>query len=114
MTMAESLLCHILDCGYADLSILDRPGLDVDEIVGEIAEEGRSLTLEDIMGEVFHRGICQLDQRLRERKMAEYGKKNRRALAVLGAINGICPWVDIEWSFNYLDTPVIFALDERS
>lgn len=112
MPTAAYLLSKLLECTEDDLKILERPGIDLEDVVEFLADKGQTITLESIMCEVFFRGLEQFEDAIKKRKDEVYGKKTKKSREVYGALISVCAWIDIEWSFNYLDTHVFFVRNE--
>lgn len=56
---SEWVLMHLLKCGQGDLSILEDIEYDLDDILDELVERN-DLSLENLIGEVFQKGIGDL------------------------------------------------------
>ena len=56
---SEWVLMHLLKCGQSDLSILEDIEYDLDDILDELVERN-DLSLENLIGEVFQKGIGDL------------------------------------------------------
>lgn len=63
MTMQECILTKLLDCGSADLSLLEDINYDLDEILDNLMEN-RDLTINSLFREVFRMGAMELKEEL--------------------------------------------------
>ena len=54
ITVKESILTYLLDCGTADLEMLEDIGYDIDEIIEEL-QESDALSLNEIFRVVFRK-----------------------------------------------------------
>ena len=62
MSNKDRLLMAILECGDADLSVLDDTQYDLGEIVGNLKFNGSSISLNSITDEIFRKGRAELKQ----------------------------------------------------
>lgn len=60
ISVQEKILTTLLDCGVADLSVLNDVGYDVTSMVEELQSDGR-LSLNNLMNEVFWRGVSDVN-----------------------------------------------------
>ena len=67
MTVKDSILTNMLDCGAADLVMLEDIGYDVIEIIEEL-QESDSLSLNEIFRVVFEKAKTELVDALKEQK----------------------------------------------
>lgn len=127
--MAEirnDLLHAVLDCGCADIGILNETEYDFQEIVEELRAEGIAPTLETITDYVFLYGQRELKDAVEERvneleesikdleelkncytseKWKElYGAEAKEMAVELSLLKTLEPYEDLECYFNYLDT----------
>ena len=63
MTVKESILTYLLDCGTADLEMLENIGYDIDEIIEEL-QECNCLSIHNIFRIVFRNAGEDLDEAL--------------------------------------------------
>jgi hypothetical protein len=68
MENREYLLCTLLDCGYADLSMLDDVGYDIAEIVADAIDNYGKVTLNTLLATIFVNGSSDLDSAYKENK----------------------------------------------
>ena len=68
MENREYLLCVLLDCGYADLSMLDDVGYDMDEIVADAIDNYGKVTLNTLLATIVVNGLSDLDSAYSENK----------------------------------------------
>ena len=61
LTQAECILTKLLDCGIADLSILEDVNYDLDDILDELVM-CNMLSLESLVTAIFHKGISDLTE----------------------------------------------------
>lgn len=100
----DFLIMAILDCGSADLSIIDNVEYDFYEIVEHFKEEGIPLSLENIVIEIFLMGIDDLKIAIKNKleELRESGKSKK----IIKKIEELNPDRDVTWYFNYLDTHI--------
>ena len=67
ITVKESILTYLLDCGTADLEMLEDIGYDIDEIIEEL-QENDALSLHEIFRVVFRKAGEDLAEALKEQK----------------------------------------------
>lgn len=60
ISVQESILTTLLDCGACDLFVLDDIKYDVSSMVEELQSDGR-LSLNNLMNEVFWRGVSDVN-----------------------------------------------------
>lgn len=68
MENREYLLCVLLDCGYADLAMLDDVGYDIDEIVADAIDNYGKVTLDTLLATIVVNGSDDLDSAYSENK----------------------------------------------
>ena len=61
MRNREYLLCALLDCGYADLAMLDDVGYDINDIIEEARLMFGDICLNSIMAVIFQKGLSDLE-----------------------------------------------------
>lgn len=113
--MRDDLLCAILDCGTADLNMLDDTEANIFAVIQQMRSGGIELTLNNIMAEVFNEGILRLDEAVRSfREDLESEEQNgnltdvgREQLEKLRRFN-INPKHDFGFYVNCLDTSLYF------
>ena len=66
--VSEQLLAHLLNCGTDDLSILDDIKYDIIDIVDDLSDDYFTPSLNNIIDEVFRKGIEELDDFIRDTK----------------------------------------------
>lgn len=67
ITVKESILTYLLDCGTADLEMLEDIGYDIDDIIEEL-QESNALSLHDIFRVVFRKAGEDLAEAFKEQK----------------------------------------------
>lgn len=68
MENREYLLCTLLDCGYADLAMLDDVGYDINEIVADAIDNYKKVTLNTLLATIVVNGSADLDSAYSENK----------------------------------------------
>ena len=68
MENREWLLTALLECGYADLSMLDNVGYDIEEIIADAIDNYGKVTLNTLLATIFVNGLCDLDSAYKENK----------------------------------------------
>lgn len=66
--ISRQLLAHLLNCGIGDLSILDDIKYDIIDIVDDLSDDYFTPSLNNIIHEVFRKGIAELDNFIRDTK----------------------------------------------
>ena len=61
MRNSEYLLCALLDCGYADLTMLDDVGYDINDIIKETKAVFGDICFNNIMTVIFQKGLSDLE-----------------------------------------------------
>ena len=67
MVNQNAVLKTVLECGMDDLRMLDDIGYDLGEIVEDMIARDIKPTLNAIMGEVFRKGVEELEQLINDR-----------------------------------------------
>lgn len=62
MRNREYLLCTLLDCGYADLAMLDDVGYDINDIAAEARLMFGDICLNSIIAVIFQKGLSDLEE----------------------------------------------------
>ena len=60
-TTQQCILMNLLNCGSADLSLLDDINYDLDDILDELVDN-QCLSLNNLLEGVFQKGICELTE----------------------------------------------------
>lgn len=92
MRNSEYLLCALLDCGYADLAMLDDVGYDMNEIVADAIDNYRKVTLNALLATIFLNGLDDLASAYRENKER-----------IVEDINDEIESLKIDYSYNVAD-----------
>ena len=66
--ISKRLLAHLLNCGTGDLSILDDIKYDIIDIVDDLSDDYFTPSLNNIIHEVFRKGIGEVDDYIRDTK----------------------------------------------
>ena len=111
------LLSAILNCGTADLSILDGVEYDWGDIVDEAREEYGEITLDSLFSTVIDFGISDLNLRIDEKidelkykiMDTEDDEKIERFENIIQLLKKVEPQDDFDIYFNYLDTHVCIS-----
>ena len=117
----DYLLCTLLDCGTADLELLENINYDLDDITG-LTDDPMSLT--SIIECVFKQAIEDLHQEIQNYIANFHYNDDERCddcnndcdfcdypnLDEIGKLN---PYEDIDYFINYLDTSIWFTDKEK-
>lgn len=106
----EVLLTELLDCGYADLSVLEDCKYDFYDVIDYCKNAYFNLTLNNLAYSMFQIGIADI-RRAVEKRIDELESKDEltdEEHEELIAIFALTPDIDIESFHNYLDTSVWF------
>lgn len=124
----KSLLVTLLECGYADLSVLDDVGYDLGEIADDLSAVGIKPTLNAITDEIFSRGQREVGEaveeaiRWRKEELAEIGSESPddadelrcgQLEQEIAELKTLSAEEDIYWYCNCLDTGVWFLNNEE-
>ena len=111
-----SLLCDLLDCGYADIGIIEDCKYDFDEIIEECKENFGDISLAGLADTILSRGLCDIqdsiDKRIKNLEECEQ-HLNKTCQAELDALKEIDPFEDTTRYFNYLDTHIWLSSDNE-
>lgn len=121
MSVKEDLLMELLDCGFANLELLDDVSYPVNEILEQLSYPfGReSFTLNDFMKAVVDLGILDIKDTIEERlnELSEIAKDRDLDDSEVEELrclqNVLDPYDDISGFFNCLDTHVSFRDHEE-
>lgn len=117
---SEYLLSCILDCGTADLAVLNDVGYDLGEFYDFMVEFGVKLTLNNLLSHIFKQGVCDLIAMIHDQiletdwaiadaiKKSDL-KKKEMLLEKKEALVSLHPEKDITWLCNYLGTSIRFS-----
>ena len=116
MSNKDRLLMAVLECGDADLSVLDDTQYDLGEIVDNLKINGSSISLNSITDEIFRKGRAELKQAVKnaiqsrkdlqhETDDTEEGEMEYESLQEeIDALESLDPDKDMNWYCNWLDT----------
>lgn len=115
-----NLLSAILDCGVADISILDGVEYDWDRVISEAKQEsemtdGASLNLQSLFNAVINIGLSNIDGIIEKRKedMEDDDFIDEHGLQVLKDHESLNPYEDFTTYFNYLDSHVYVSKNQE-
>lgn len=116
----KEFLKAVLDCGDADLILLDGIGYDLVELVAELSRSRTQPTLKNIINAAFAKGIREMQLRLSDRigelehisKFAS-GGLNDEEKAELNELRSLNPSKDIQSAFDYQATSIWFARNKE-
>ena len=116
MTTAEIWLTGILDCGIADISILDGVEYDIERVIAKAYEFGEKLSLGTVMAAVFDIGRSEIQEAIDERlnelenEMSEEECHENEEYRTLLRLD---PFEDTNEFHNFLDTHVWFCHNQE-
>lgn len=118
MVNQNAVLKAVLECGTDDLRMLDDIWYDLGEIVDSMIDRGIKPTLNAIMGEVFCKGMEELEQLINDRICELEAVENERDLdadeeSEMEVLRSLTPRRDISWYCNCLDTSIRFCENEE-
>ena len=118
MVNQNAVLKTVLECGMDGLRMLDDIGYDLGEIVEDMIARDIKPTLNAIMGEVFRKGVEELEQLINDRICELEAACNERDLdedeeTALEVLRDLTPRRDISWFCNCLDTRIRFDENEE-
>lgn len=107
------MLVELLDCGYADLSVLEDCKYDFCDVIDECKEMDAPITLNNLAYCMFYIGLRDLNLKIGERKneldgKAEGGELTDDEKEELEAIEDLDAYEDTCSFHNYLDTNIWF------
>lgn len=116
MSNKDRLLMAVLECGDADLNVLDDTQYDLGEIVDNLKINGSSISLNSITDEIFRKGRAELKQAVKnaiqsrkdlqhETDDTEEGEMEYESLQEeIDALESLDSDKDMNWYCNWLDT----------
>ena len=116
----EDFLCYVMDCGYADLSLLDDCGYDISEVIEDCKTTFGDLHINNVLYTLFQIGISrEVEQRLNDRICQLEAISNERELDKeeeneLESLRQLDPQSDIDSFRNCLDTHVWIEDEEKA
>ena len=107
----ETVLCALLDCGTADLSLLDDVDVDICQVIEESKFEFGDTNINTVMRVIFQEGFGQIQNALekRIRELDDYieeGSADDEDREELEQLRELDPYEDFVSYHNYLDTHV--------
>lgn len=107
----DTLLCSLLDCGTADLSLLDDVDVDIGEIIDECRDECGDTNINTVMWVIFQKGFGQIQNAIEARiqvleEYVEDGSADDEDREELEQLRELDPYEDFDSYHNYLDTNV--------
>jgi hypothetical protein len=121
MNRREELLCGILDCGFADLRIIDDCRYDLTQICNDLKESHKDVSLNTVIEEIFRLGVLELeemvsilkeDTEIRLKRVSKGSKLERLLNEKMDEIKSLCPKEDVVWHTNFLDSDIGFLKNE--
>lgn len=109
----ELLLCELLECGTADLSIIDGCEYDISDIIAEAKGYSENITLATYVMAIRNLLQNEIDDMVKNRiiEIDEDIEDSEGAISTVNVLNEIKsklkslnPFEDFELWFNYLDT----------
>ena len=117
MTQQQCILTSLLKCGSMDLELLEQINYDLDDILGDLLDNGM-LNLNELFSAVFQKGQSELQNIIDERKTdlineieglteqdAEYEELNQELLD----LDNLSLEDDFSWFTNCLDTHIFLV-----
>lgn len=109
LTQQECILTKLLDCGSADLSLLEDIQYDLDEILEDLVDNG-CLSFRDLLTQVFNRGLDDLkdvyDNFLSDLQREYSDCPDEELRMQINELGTVDVENDFTWFLNYLDTHV--------
>ena len=121
MNGREELLCGILDCGFADLSIIDDCRYDMTQMCNDLKESHEDISLNAVIEEIFRLGVLELeemvsilkeDTEIRLKRVSKGSKLERLLNEQIDEIKSLCPKDDVVLHTNFLDSDIGFLKNE--
>lgn len=115
-TWHEDLLTVVMDCGYADLTLLDDVQYDMYEIFDECMANFGNYNVNNVVRIVFDHGLRDLEDAIHERicEIERLYHPTKEESDELAALRELRPFEDIESFHNYLDTSIWIARNEET
>lgn len=115
MSFKDDLLVSILDCGYADLSLLEHCEYDMYDIVDECKQSfDGNMNINNIVRIMFDFGLRDIESEIRERILElEADERNNEEQEELDKLIELDVYDDIESFHNYLDTSIWIAKNKE-
>ena len=115
----EDLLTAILDCGYADVYLMEHCQYDIGEIVEECIETYGKLEINALVRIMFDYGLRDIEDAIRDR-LSEFddiveseGELDEEEIKERDALESLDPFEDIESFHNFIDTHIWVDGDEK-
>ena len=107
----DDLLTELLDCGYADLTVLEDCEYDFCDVIEYCKDAGMSLNLNSLAWSMFQIGIADIRRAVEDRldELEIKDELNEEEQEELDALKELDPDEDIESFHNWLDTSVWFS-----
>lgn len=108
----DELLAELLECGYADLTVLEDCKYNFVDVIVYCKEDfGATPTLNNLAYSMFQIGIGKINDAINERmdELREIEEPSEEESEELEALEVLEPYEDIESFHNYLDTSVYFT-----
>lgn len=115
-TWHEDLLTVVMDCGYADLTLLDDVQYDMYEIFDECLATFGNYNVNNVVRIVFDHGLRDLEEAIRMRicEIERLYHPTKEEEDELAALRELQPFEDIESFHNFLDTSIWIARNEEA
>lgn len=107
----DTVLSCLLDCGTADLSLLDDVDVDIYQVIEECKEEIGSTNINEVMWVIFQKGFAEIQNAIEARiqdleEYVEDGSADDDDREELEQLRELDPYNDFDSYHNYLDTHV--------
>lgn len=107
----DTVLSCLLDCGTADLSLLDDVDVDIYQVIEECKEEIGSTNINEVMWVIFQKGFAEIQNAIEARiqdleEYVEDGSADDEDREELEQLRELDPYNDFDSYHNYLDTHV--------
>ena len=106
----ETILCCLLDCGTADLSLLDDFTGDLYDVIEDCRQELGDTNINHVVNVIFDIGTQEIQSFVNGRiaELEALGQPTEEEKEELGALRQCDPYNDVRSYHNYLDTSVWF------
>lgn len=107
----DELLVELLECGYADLTVLEDCKYDFCDVIEYCKDCFGNISLNGLAYSMFQIGIKEIKEAINERmdELREIEEPSEEETEELEALEALEPYEDIESFHNYLDTSVYFT-----
>ena len=112
----DALLTSILDCGYADIYLLEDCQYDMEDVIEYLEDSGLKMNINALVYAMFQLGKGEIQQAIDDRikELESEEELSEEEQDELNLLKELDPYDDIESFHNYLDTHVYFSSNRET